>query len=425
MKRCKNLGFSAHRFFIWAQGTQGFRSNPSADCYHILIDVLGSSKQFPLIWDFLAEIRETGCCEIGPKFFWLIFRAYCKANFPAEAVRAFNRMVEFGIQPSIDDLDTLLFALCKRNHVMHAQEFFDKVKSDFEPSAKTFGILIGGCAKTRDSYNARKLYDEMLERGIPMNVLTCNGLLTCLCNEERVGEAVQLFQDMRKRGLERDASSYSVFIRAYCQANDMHSVFRVLDRVKRYDLVPDAYTYDYIIKALCKNHRIDEAYQLLDEMDERGVRPHIWSYNAIQACHCRRCEVNQALMMISRMRKENCAPDRHTYNMLLKMLIWVGRFDRVVDVWEGMEKVGFYPSVSTYSVMIHGLCKKKGKLNDACKYFERMIDEGIPPYQSTVELLRSRLLGFGIREHVEVLAGKMERSTSCSIREMSNTMRGN
>ncbi|KAF3966233.1 hypothetical protein CMV_009647 [Castanea mollissima] len=84
----------------------------------------------------------------------------------------------------------------------------------------------------------------------------------------------------------------------------------------------------------------------------------------------------------------------------------------------------FYPSVSTYAVMIHGLCKKKGKLEEACKYFEMMVDEGIPPYTSTIELLRNRILELGFLDQIEILANKMERSTSCSIQEMANMIRG-
>ncbi|KAM1174164.1 hypothetical protein ACFX19_027332 [Malus domestica] len=75
--------------------------------------------------------------------------------------------------------------------------------------------------------------------------------------------------------------------------------------------------------------------------------------------------------------------------------------------------------------MIHGLCKKKRKLEEACKYFEIMIDEAIPPYSSTVEMLSNRSRGLGLLDHVETLASKMEQSTSCSIQELANFMRDN
>lgn len=423
LKRCKNLGFSAHRFFIWAQKLSGFCH--SRESFHILVDILGSSKQFPLIWDFLVEMRTNRSCEITPEIFWLVFRAYSRAGLPADAIRAFNKMSDFGIKPCLADLDKLLLALCKRKHTKLAQEFFDRVKDDFIPSVKTHSILIRGWGELGEVAEAQKLFDEMLERGCSVDLLAYNSILESLCKAGKMDEAFNFFKKMRSIGLIPDAFSYSVFIHGYCSVNDIHSVFRVLDRMRRYKLVPNVFTYNCIIKKLCKIKKVDEAYQLIDEMISGGVRPDCWSYNTILASHCDHNEVNLAHRLISRMEQNNCLPDKHTYNMLLKMLIRVGRFDRVEKVWESMEDRNFYPSVSTYAVMVHGFCQKKGKLEEACKYFEMMIDEGIPPYTATCEILRNRLIGHGFAEQTEILADKMERSTSNIIKELASVMRGN
>ncbi|XP_060974010.1 pentatricopeptide repeat-containing protein At1g52640, mitochondrial [Cannabis sativa] len=423
LKRCKNLGFSAHRFFLWAKTIPGFQH--SVESYHILVDVLGSSKQFAILWDLLIDMRESKCCEISPQIFRIVFRAYSRANLPRDAIRAFNRMVEFGIKPGVDDLDQLLYTLCKRKHVKHAHEFFDKIKGGFEPNVKTFSILIRGWGDVGDGNQARKVFDEMLDTKCLVDVLAYNSYLEALCKGGNSDEAYKIFRGMPSNGIEPDACTYSVFIRAYCEANDIHSVFRVLDRMRKCSLLPNVFTYNCIIKKLLKNEKVEEAYELLDEMIEYGVRPDAWSYNALLAFHCDHSEVNRALKLLSRMENDNCVPDRHSYNMVLKLLIRIGRFDRMAAVWENMSVKGYYPSASTYSVMIHGLCKKKGKLEEACKYFEMMVDEGIPPYSSTVEMLRNRLLGLGLLEQIEILACKMERSTSCSIQEFANAMRGN
>ncbi|PHT88403.1 Pentatricopeptide repeat-containing protein, mitochondrial [Capsicum annuum] len=423
LKRCKNLGFSAHRFFIWAQKLSGFCH--SRVSFHILVDTLGSSKQFPLIWDFLVEMRTNLSCEITPEIFWIVFRAYSRAGLPADAIRAFNKMVDFGIKPCLVDLDKLLLALCKRKHTKQAQEFFDKVKGDFMPSVKTYSILIRGWGELGEVAGAQKLFDEMLERGRSVDLLAYNSILESLCKTGKMDEAFTFFTKMRSIGLIPDAYTYSIFIHGYCAVDDIHSVFRVLDRMRRYKLVPNAFTYNCIIKKLCKTNKVEEAYQLIDEMISGEVRPDCWSYNTILASHCDRNEVNSAHRLISRMEQNNCLPDKHTYNMLLKMLIRVGRFDRVEKVWESMEDRNFYPSVSTYAVMVHGFCQKKGKLEEACKYFEMMIDEGIPPYTATCEILRNRLIGRGFADQTEILADKMERSTSRLIQELTNVMRGN
>ncbi|CAM8881679.1 unnamed protein product [Rhodiola kirilowii] len=422
LKRCKNLGFSAHRFFIWTKTLPDF--HPSSESYHILIDVLGSSKQFPFLWDFLIEIRDSRCCEICPKIFWIIFWSYSRSNLPNDAVRAFSRMREFGVEPSSNDLDQLLYALCKRKHVKEAMDFFQQVKLEFDSGVKSYTILIRGFGDIGDCKNARKLFDEMIERGCAVDVPAYNSLFEAMCKGGEMGEAYKLLTEMGSKGLEPDACTFATFVRASCEANDLHSAFTMLDRMKRYELTPNVYTYNCVIKKLCADARVDEAYLLMAEIMEMGVNPDIWSYKTILAYHCDHSEVNKALKLISLMEKNNCVACRHSYNMVLKLLIRVGRFDKMEALWQRMGDRGFYASASTYSVMVHGLCRKKGKLEDACKYFEMMIDEGIPPYYSTVEMLRNRLVGFGLLNVVHLLSDKMERSSSCTTQELASLMRG-
>ncbi|KAL8504326.1 hypothetical protein ACS0TY_022891 [Phlomoides rotata] len=424
LKRCKNLGFSAQRFFIWAQKIPGFQH--SKESHHILVDILGSSREFPFLWDFITEMNRTGSCEISQEIFWIVFRAYSRANLPGDAIRAFNKMVDFGIRPRVDELDQLLYAMCKKKHVKHAQEFFDQVKGEgLSPSVKTYSILIRGWADIGDSECAQKLFDEMLERGFTVDLLAWNSILDALCKGGRVDEAYEQFRGMKSRGFEPDAYSYSIFIHAFCEANNLHSAFKVLDTMKRNNLIPNVYTYNAVIKRLCKNGSVEEAYELLNEMIERGAKPDTWSYNTILAFHCDRNEVNLALKLISRMDRDACKLDRHTFNLVLKMLIRIGRFDRVEKVWNSMEERGFHPTVSTYAVMIHGLCKKRKKHDDAYRYFEMMIDEGVPPYAVTCEMLRNKLVGLGFAEQADILAEKMERSSSVTIQEAATLMRGN
>ncbi|EPS71142.1 hypothetical protein M569_03617, partial [Genlisea aurea] len=420
LKRCSNLGFSAQRFFRWARKSPGFLH--SAESYQILVDILGRSRQFAFLWDFLMEVKMTEPHGIRPEIFWLIFRAYCRADLPEEAIRAFHKMTDFGIVPSVGDLDQLLFTFCKRRHVGHAQSFFDGIKGrrHLIPGLKTYSILIRGWGAAGEISNAKKLFDEMVESGLKPDLLSVNSMMDALCRGGKVSEAYDMLTGMNIRGPKPDAYSYSIFIHNSCQREDVHSIFNILDSMRRHTLTPNVFTYNHILRTLCKKCMIDEAYELLDEMVEEGSKPDTWSYNAILCFHCDRNEVNRALEVMSRMDR----PDRHSFNMVFKMLIRVGRFDRVEQLWDSMEGRGFFPSVTTYSVMIHGLCRKRSKLESACKYLEMMIDDGIPPYHETCVLLRNKLIGFGFAEEVDVLADKMERSTSPEIREISCVMRG-
>lgn len=363
-----------------------------------------------------------GGVEIRPEIFWVIFRSYCRAKLPLDAIRAFRKMGEFGLEAGVDDLDHLLSFLCRNGLVSHAEEFFEEARAEFRAGVKSYSILMKGWGDCGNAGEALKVFDKMLDRGCTVDVVAYNTLLASLCRGGEIDEAYKRFKEMRSRGLEPNARTYAAFVHAYCEANDMHSTLRILDRMRRHELVPDVFTYNCIIKLLCKNEGIDDSHLLLNEMIERGATPDVWTYNAILSYHCDHREVNRALGLLERMKRDSCRPDRHTYNMVLKMLIEVGRVDRAMEVWDGMEERGFYPSVTTYSVMIHGLAKKKGRIEDACRYFEMMVDEGIPPYTCTCSLLRDCLLGLGLRDRTHILADKMQRSTSCSIQELSDMM---
>ncbi|XP_028554045.1 pentatricopeptide repeat-containing protein At1g52640, mitochondrial isoform X1 [Dendrobium catenatum] len=418
LKRCRHLPSPSHRFFIWSSSLPSFLHTPTS--HFVLLDLLASNRLFPLSWTVISDFH--------PHFshsnsFRLLFQAYSRASLPHDAIRAFRRMPDFGLQPTIDDLHHLISSLCHQGLVIPAQEFFHECKAEFSITQKTYTLLMNGWASVRKPKNAQHLFDEMLQQHLLVDVSAYNSLMAAFCRGGELDEAHKRFQEMRTlQRLEPNAGSYAVFIRAYCEAKDLNSAMRVIEHMKMHDQTPNVFTYNAIIKLLCEKKKADEAYQLLDEMIERGAKPDTWSYNAILALHCKIQEVNKALRLLSRMDRDSCLPDRHTYNMLLKMLIGIGRFDRVIEVWESMEKRGFFPSASSYAVMVHGLCRKKGKIEEACRYFEMMVDEGIPPYPSTCEVLRRELQRLGMGRRIEVLVDKMKRSTSCSIQELSNAM---
>ncbi|XP_072964794.1 uncharacterized protein [Typha angustifolia] len=421
LRRCRHLPVPCHRFFLFSLSLPGFRHTP--DSLRLLASSLAAARLYPLLWSLLSDLYPD--YKFTPDLFRLLFRYYARAHLPDDAIRAFRRMPGYGLEPGIDDFHAVLSALCKNRLAEHAEPFFHNHKSQFEVTQKSYTILIAGWADLGKFENAVLLFDEMLQRGLAADVPAYNALIAAFCKSGEVDEAhMRLLEMQRIHGLEPDAATYSVFTRAACEAKDVRSAVRVLDSMKKRRLVPNVFTYNAVVKLFCEKDMIVEAYELLDEMIASDAKPDVWSYNAILNVHCRLHEVNKALRLLERMDNNSCLPDRHTYNMLLKMLIGVGRIDRALEVWNGMEGRGFYPSAASYAVMIHGLCRKKGRVEEACGYFERMVDEGIPPYLSTCELVRGKLLQIGFRDRVMALVGKMQRSTSCTIQELSSAMDG-
>ncbi|KAF7058633.1 hypothetical protein CFC21_065647 [Triticum aestivum] len=419
LRRCRHLPVPSLRFFLFAAGLPGFSHLP--DSLLILANSLAGARLFPLLRSLLSDLPPAA---LSRGLFPRLFRAYSRALLPDDAIRAFSSMAGFGFHPTLADFHSLLFALCHNGLVNHAEVFFRESGAHFDVSAKTYTILISGWAVVEKPENAQKLFDEMVERGVEPDVPAYNALIDALCRGGDIARAQEHLKDMQQsRGLVPDAATYGPFLRAACASKDARDALRVLDRMRMHDLTPNVFTYNAIIRLLCELGEIEEAYNILGEIITRGEKPDVWTYNTLLNAHCKKNEVNKSLRLIARMDKGLCVPDRHSYNMLLKMLIGVGRIDKAVEVWDGMETRGFHPGAATYAVMIHGLSCKKGRLEEACGYFVMMVDEGIPPYQATCEVLRDRLTRHGLRDQLEVLIDRMRRSTSCTIQEMASIMR--
>lgn len=418
LKRCCNLGVPAYRFFSWAGKQPGYKH--STDACNIMIDILGNFKRFDTIWDLLAQMKKEGL-SITHKAFFIIMKRYARAQLPQDAMQTFRGMVDFGCKPGIEDLNSLLSALCKNKLASDARCFYEEVRDQYPPNMKTYTILMKSWGDVGDAAQAKRVIDEMVEHRCNPDVIVYNTLLRSLCKEGRLKEAYRIFDSMKVRGPAPDVFTYSIFIHSHCEADQIEEALKVLGRMKRYGFVPSFITYNALIRAFCRMDNVDDAYRLLDEMYLRGIQPDVCSYNIIQTVHCKHNHVKLAMRLLKRMGNDGCKPNLHTYNILIKMLINVGRFDRAVEVWNGMEKRGFCPAVTTYAAMIHGFCKKR-KLEHACKYFEEMIDEGIPPYPCTCELLKNCLLQINERRTVQILEDKMRKSSSCSIQELADTM---
>ncbi|ONM21647.1 Pentatricopeptide repeat-containing protein mitochondrial [Zea mays] len=418
LRRCRNLPVPSLRFFLFAAAMPGFTHLP--DSLLILAGSLAGARLFPLLRSLLSDLPRSA---LSRDLFPLLFRAYARAGLPEDAIRAFSSMERFCFLPTVADLHSLLFTLSHNGLVEHAEAFFRESPFQFDLSAKTYTILISGWAVVASPVKAQKLFDEMIERGVQPDVPAYNALIDALCRGGDVALAQEQLKDMqRSRGLAPDAATYGPFLRSACASKDARAALRVLDRMRARSLTPNVFTYNAVIRLLCELGEVDEAYNILNEMATYGEKPDVWSYNTLLNTHCKLKEVNKALRLISRMDDSSCLPNRHSYNMILKMLLAIGRVDRAIEVWDGMEKHGFYPGAATYAVMIHGLSCKKGRAEEACSYFLRMVDEGIPPYQATCQVLRDRLLRLGLRDDLEMLTDRMRRSTSCTIQDLASIM---
>jgi pentatricopeptide repeat protein len=252
----------------------------------------------------------------------------------------------------------------------------------FDPSAKTYGMLVEGMASTEDKHNAPILAEELLERMTKQYGQDPAGRkLECAPNTVIVNSIINLWI---KSG----------------RSDSMDAIERKFQKLKdwyrfsgRDDQKPNAYTYSSLISALgrCGHHQaVERAETLLREYEaSTGKQPCTVLYtsfcqtlattNAPGAADRAQAVLNEMLFR-SRHGEDMARPNSYTILAVVSTYLKEGRIDEAEVLVRNMEDLsrqraddGLRPGVFCYNSLIHA-CAKNGNAEHAESILNHLLD---------------------------------------------------
>ncbi|KAK3182858.1 hypothetical protein Dsin_030144 [Dipteronia sinensis] len=108
-------------------------------------------------------------------------------------------------------------------------------------------------------------------------------------------------------------------------------------------------------------------------MVSEGVMLDSMAYNTLLSGFFQVGKIGQAKKIFGEMRFNNVAPDVSTYNILIDGLCKNGCVTKAIEVFHTLKKKksNFDLSIETYNCFLHGLCET-GRLEIACNYFTNL-----------------------------------------------------
>lgn len=403
LRRFSNDWVPALGFFTWANNQTGYRHPPEA--YNSMVDILGKSKNFELMWDVVKEMDRIGGVYVTLETMTKVFRRLAKAGKHQEAIEAFRGMERFGVSKDVVALNTLMASLVKERRVEHAQEAFLEFKESIPVNAHTFNILIHGWCKNRKLDIARKTMEEMESHGFCPDVFSYSSLIEAYCSDKDFRKVDEVLSEMKGKGCEPNAVTYTIIMHALGKARELTKALEVYEEMKRNGLVPDVSFYSSLIYILGKAGRLKDVQEVVEDMTKQGVKPDVMTFDTLISCACEHSQEEAALKLLKKMEEDSCKPDVHTYAPLLKMCCRKKRMKVLYFLLDHMFKNDVSIEVGTYSLLVRGLCKN-GKLENACSFFEEMVLKGFVPKDSTYKMLIEELQGKSMekeKKHIEKL----------------------
>ncbi|XP_020590636.1 pentatricopeptide repeat-containing protein At3g22670, mitochondrial-like isoform X2 [Phalaenopsis equestris] len=249
LKRFGNEWIPSLGFFRWAESQMGYNHSP--DSYDLMVDILGKSKKFDIMWSLVEEMSRLGGL-ITLSTMMKVMRRLAGAARWKEAIRAFHGMERFGVSKDTVAMNILLDSLCKERSVIRAKYAFLDLRTDIAPNATSFNILIHGWCKARKFEEAWQTLEEMKAFGFAPCVITYTSLIEAYCLERDFQKAEAVVDEMRAQGCQPNVITYTIIMHSYGKVKETQAAFSVLARMKSDGCLPDASVYNSLIYTLAR-----------------------------------------------------------------------------------------------------------------------------------------------------------------------------
>ncbi|KMT07543.1 hypothetical protein BVRB_6g151540 [Beta vulgaris subsp. vulgaris] len=386
LHRFENDWKAALGIFRWAKSRPHFEHLPEA--YDSMVDILGKARQFDKMNELVGEMLERNLVTL--KTLAKVMRRFAGARRWKDAVRTFDELGTFCLEKNAKSMNLLLDTLCKERQVEMARAIFSELKSHIRPTVHTFTIFIHGWCKIKRVEEAYWTLQEMKGHGFSPCVISYTIILQSYCRLSNWNKAFELLEMMESQGCQPSAVTYTTMMSLLSKAGKLEEALQIADRVKSSGCKPDTQFYNVLIYTLGKAQCITEAFDIFKvEMPKNGVYPDTSTYNTLISMCCWHGQEGMAFNILEDMEKEAlCEPDLRTFYPLLKACFKLRMSDSCLTKLLDDMVLKHHLSLddSTYSLLIHGLCRVD-RCEWAFRIFEEMIGKELTPRHQTCRLL--------------------------------------
>ncbi|XP_020090391.1 pentatricopeptide repeat-containing protein At3g61360 [Ananas comosus] len=350
-----------------------------------------SHKPLSLLLSFVAKFRSFDAAlrafalaerawalagaPFGPDHFNALLRAFCARGRVAEA-RALFRRFHPRFPPDSRTLNTLLLgfkesrnlhaldlfyhdmllrgfrpdsvtyciridAYCKKGRFSDALELFDEMaaKQNCSPTVETITTLIYGAGIVKNPSAARRLFDEMGERGLTPDRGAHNALMGAYARVRDLTSAMAIMGEMEQKGIGVDDVSYNTMFCGFKRVGDLEGLWKLYKRMLEREFVPRTRTVMLLMKVFCENGRPDLGLELWDYLVGKGSCPHRHALDLLVTGLCCRGGVAEAYRCFMQVVERGRAPSERAFGVLEGFLTRAGEMEKVEELGQMMKSL--------------------------------------------------------------------------------------
>ncbi|CAJ2642350.1 unnamed protein product [Trifolium pratense] len=368
-------------FFNWASQQPGFTHTSST--FHSILKSLSLTQNHSHSHSLLSLLKKAQSFNfpIHPFVYRSVITTHISRNNLNQAFSIFNDVVELQLIDQIGaaTCNSLLAALGSNGNNNNARKVFDEIIVKGVPfSTLGFGVFVWLVCKQGDLREVMSLLDEVGECGLEINgsvvvVMIVNGL----CEVGKVSETMMMLSELRNRGWKPDFMAYWVVAKEFRKMGNVVDEIKVLKMKRKLGVAPRSGDYKEFIFELVSEKRIMEA-KIIGEVIVGGnfvVEDDV--FNVLIECVSDIDPVGEIVFFDYVVEKERFL-SISSLNRLSRNLCRAGKVDELLEVFHVLECKNYFKDVEGYNVMMSWLCEA-GRVKEGYAVLQEMKKKELNP----------------------------------------------
>ncbi|KAK1277368.1 Pentatricopeptide repeat-containing protein [Acorus gramineus] len=354
----------------------------------MLITAYGKLGQFNKAERIMTHINKKGYTPSVISHTALM-EAYGRAGQYNKAEAIFRRMQSSGPEPSALTYQIILKSFVQGDKYKEAEEIFQSLlsneKAPFKPDQKMFHMMIYMHKKAGSYDQARKIFTQMADHGVPQSTVTFNSLMSFETNYKEVSK---IYDQMQKAGLRPDVVSYALLISAYGKARREEEALAVFEEMLDAGVRPSRKSYNILLDAFAISGMVEEARTVFKSMRRDKCNPDLCSYATMLSAYVNASDMEGAEKFFRRIKQDGFEPNVVIYGTLMKGYAKANDLEKMMGVYEAMRMQGVEANQTILTTIMdaHG---KNSDFESAIIWFKEMESRGFPPDQKAKNVLLS------------------------------------
>lgn len=365
-------------FFNWVSQQPNFTHNAST--FHSILKSLSLTQNHSHSHSLIQLVKKAQFLniQIHPSVFCAVITSHIAQNNLNQAFLIFNDVVELIAQMGAPICNSLLAALAGCN-IDNARKVFDEmIVRGVRFSTLGFGVFVWWVCKEGDMGKVLGLVDEVGECGFEINgsvvaVLIVHGL----CEVGKVDEAMVMLGELRERGWKPDFMAYWVVANEFRKMGNVVVEIKVLKMKRKLGVAPRSGDYKGFIFELVSDKRILEA-KMTGEVIVGGnfvVEDDVFNVLIESVSDI---DPVGAIVFFNYVVEKERFLSVSSLNSLSRNLCRVGKVDELLEVFRVLDCRNYFKDVEGYNVMVSWLCEA-GRVKEGYAVLQEMKRKGLNP----------------------------------------------